>query len=74
MMNCLYWGMHGFGLMWIFPLLLFGALIWFLSRGTARFSPREGRETTSAILDRRYASGEITKEQYDQMRKDLNVK
>lgn len=73
-MNCLYWGMHGFGLMWIFPLLFFGALIWFLSRGTARLSPRAGRETASAILDRRYASGEITKEQYDQMRKDLNVK
>lgn len=73
-MNCLYWGMHGFGLMWILPLLFFGVLIWFLSRNSSRLSPREGRETASAILDRRYASGEITKEQYDQMRKDLNVK
>jgi putative membrane protein len=27
--------------------------------------------TPRAILDRRYAAGEITKEQYDQMKRDL---
>jgi len=27
--------------------------------------------TPRAILDRRYAEGEITKEQYDQMKRDL---
>jgi len=30
-------------------------------------------ETPFQILDRRYASGEITKEQYEQMRSDLET-
>jgi putative membrane protein len=29
--------------------------------------------TPRAILDRRYAAGEITKEQYDQMKRDLSL-
>jgi putative membrane protein len=29
-------------------------------------------ETPRQILDRRYASGEITKEQYDQMKRDID--
>jgi putative membrane protein len=31
-----------------------------------------GRETPGQILDRRYAGGQITKEQYEAMRRDLN--
>lgn len=30
-------------------------------------------ETASQTLDRRYASGEITREQYEQMRRDLGL-
>lgn len=41
---------------------------WTPGRGpTARW----GAETPCQILDRRYASGEITKEQYDQMKRDI---
>jgi uncharacterized membrane protein len=29
-------------------------------------------ETPSQILERRYASGDITKEQYEQMRRDID--
>jgi len=60
------WGMSMFG----GPLLLIiivGAIIYYFTRrngGTD--SP-----TTREILDRRYAAGEITKEQYDQMKRDL---
>lgn len=78
MMDCYSWGMHGFGLMWIVPLLFLGALILFLVRGPARLSRDRSRagqeETAGAILDRRYASGEITKEQYDQMKADIGEK
>jgi putative membrane protein len=31
------------------------------------------RERTSQILDRRYAGGEITKEQYEQFKRDLEA-
>lgn len=30
-------------------------------------------ETPRQILDRRYASGELTKEQYDQMKRDIEL-
>ena len=68
--------MHGF---WIFPLfcLLF-MVVMMLACGGMRF--RFGHrargagagETTRQILDRRYASGEIDKSQYDALRRDLN--
>lgn len=32
---------------------------------------RHGGETARHVLDRRYAAGEITKEQYDQMKRDI---
>jgi len=38
-----------------------------------RWSPRGWSETPSQILDRRYASGEITKEQYEQIRRDIEL-
>ena len=67
----------GMGFMWIFPLLFLIVMIVFLFRGpwwgwhshdrdhgNRRESPRE-------ILDRRYASGEITKDQYEEMKRTL---
>ncbi len=68
--------MNGF---WIFPLLclLFMAIMMFACGGMRfRFGHRDrvggGRETARAILERRYASGEIGKDQYDAVRRDLN--
>lgn len=75
-MDAYYWGMHGFGFMWIFPALFLAVLILLLVRGVGGFTRndnrKERRETAREILDRRYASGEITKEQYDQMKRDIN--
>ena len=39
--------------------------------GTAS-SPRNKDETPKEVLDQRYAKGEITREQYLEMRKDLD--
>ena len=55
------WWWHGFGFMWIFPLLFLIVVVAFLVRGPS-WSPRnsdrgERRETPREILDRRYASG-----------------
>ncbi len=75
------WGEIGYGMGiygWLFMLLFWGLIIvalglivrWLWDRG------RSGASTTTAdaalgILKRRYASGEISKEEYDRMKKDL---
>ena len=68
-----------FGGFWIFLIfcLLFMAVMIIGCRGILfRFchSRRsgDGRETARQIVDRRYANGEIDKEQYDAMRRELN--
>ena len=77
---------YGMTWMWIFPVLFLAGLAFFFAvfvRGAgAPFCGRpseEGRgsgskapgESPKEILDRRYAKGEITREQYLEMRKDL---
>lgn len=68
----------GMGLMWIFPLLFFVVMIGmigaFWRRGLGRGCGMRGDhryETPRQILDRRYAAGELTKEQYDEMRRNV---
>lgn len=76
------WGL--FPLFWIFPLLcaIFMVIMMLMmfrrrARGCMPFGggagPRAGSsgETPRKILDRRYASDEITKERYDQMKRDI---
>ncbi len=71
-----YWGYQGYGygmgfIMIIFWVLVITAIV-FLVRYLARGSSRYGQhETPLDILKKRYAKGEITKEQYDRMRDDL---
>ena len=74
-MDPYYYGWHSFGFMWLFPVIILIMVIACLFRGP-RWMRRhhnwgEGRETPREILDRRYASGEITKEQYEDMRRTL---
>jgi putative membrane protein len=77
------WMWH-WGGMWIFPMIMFVVMIIFFfgsfGRGGCR-RPRwgpgsrhgEGGETDSAleILKKRYAKGEITKEEFEQIKKDI---
>jgi putative membrane protein len=73
-----WWG-HGFGFMWLLPLLFFVVLIFFLrgmfGQGSFDYGSRGGntspRESAREILDKRFAKGEITKEEYEEMRKTL---
>ena len=57
--------------------LVIGSIVWLvLSLARGGDQPRIAspvNETPLDILKRRYAKGEITKEQYDQMRQDLGV-
>lgn len=51
-----------------------GAVVWWAFGRTAPASPPSGRPGEAGardILDARYARGEITREQYQQMRRDL---
>jgi putative membrane protein len=76
------WGGHGFGFMWIIPLLFFVAFIVCMRGMFGRGSPGCGshgnneshQENAHEILDKRYAKGEITKNEYEEMKKALDNK
>ena len=73
------WGpmMHyGFGyggmFMWLIFLIVIGLLIYFVvqARNTKGMTPTQN-ESPMDILKRRYAKGEIAKEEFERMKKDL---
>lgn len=71
------WG-GGFGFGWIFVLLFWGLIIWgiyALVRGATGHGCCGGHgpkgNNAMDILKERYAKGEISKEDFDKMRKDL---
>ncbi len=71
------WTPH-FGMFWLFPLLCFVFMIvMMIGCGGMLFRSSHGRrkgdgyETAREALDRRYAKGEIGKEQHETMRRDL---
>ena len=58
---------------WFFWISIIALIIWLLvdrSNKTKQNLPPQ--ETALDILKKRYAKGEITKEQFEQMKKDLN--
>ena len=76
-----YWGPHFFGWMWIFPamflIICLGFVFTVLLRGPVcrmnRDSGRQGRgESARDILDKRFARGELTKEQHEDMKRVLD--
>jgi len=73
-----WWG-HGFGFMWLFPIFFFVVFVFFMRGMFGRGSSGCGlhgdnastRESAREILDKRFAKGEITKEEYEGMKKTL---
>ena len=57
---------------WILIMALIIVLIWTNTRETNKYIPFDGKETAMDILKKRYAKGEITKDQFDQIKKDLD--
>jgi len=58
--------------MWILIIGLIFVLIWTNTREKDKYLPFDKSESAIDILKKRYAKGEITKEQFEQMKKDLN--
>jgi putative membrane protein len=75
------WGpmMHyGFGyggmFMWIIFLIVVGLLIYFIVNAQKIKGQTQAQyESALDILKKRYAKGEITKEEYERMKKDLEI-
>jgi len=66
-----FWGPLILGLNVLFWCLLIALVIWFIFRfGKANSSAT--KQTPIDIAKERYAKGEITKDQLDQIKKDLN--
>ncbi len=74
MMNGMFGGMW-FG--WLFWIVLILLVVWFITQFTNKqqsnnFVATGQKETPLDILKKRYAKGEITKEQFEEMKKDLS--
>lgn len=72
MMNW-YWGggwlgMSAMVLGWV---ALFTLAVWLVTRVTRTEHPVQATETARSVLDKRFASGEISAEEYAQMRRTL---
>lgn len=79
------WGMMGpgmmgaYGFMWLMPIfwiVILGLIIWAIvavvgRSGESRGQGTPGTDSALEILKQRYARGEISKEEYEQKRKDL---
>jgi putative membrane protein len=73
--NWMWGGGMWFG--WIFWLVIIGLIVWLLinqsnrSRNQTQDQMNPHLESPLDILKKRYAKGEITKEQFEEMKKDL---
>jgi len=73
--------MNSFGFGGIIPVILtilfwvaiIALAVWLISSLVSRANSQPPAELPLDILKKRYARGEITKEQFDEMRRDLNV-
>jgi len=70
-----WWPMGGMWLGWLLVLVVLAAMIWLIARAARgagrRRGPQESGETPEQILKRRYARGEIDREEYEQRLADL---
>jgi putative membrane protein len=64
------WGWSTMIVMGIFLLLLIAGIVWLITNlGTGKGSRRD--ETALEILKNRYARGEITKEEFEEMKRNI---
>lgn len=72
MLHDMFMGNIWFGwVMWLLIIGLIFVLIWSNTRERDKYLPFDKSESAIDILKKRYAKGEITKEQFQQMKEDL---
>ncbi len=67
-------GLGGIGMLVFWALVIVGvvlALRWFAGESSSRTAPRGPERTALDTLGERYARGEISKEEFEQKRRDL---
>jgi putative membrane protein len=69
MMYNMMYGYYGFG--WLWMIVFWAAVIWLIV-WLVRRNQCGARNNASDILKERYAKGEITKKEFDQMKRDLS--
>ena len=71
-----WWMLFGGVWMMLFWAAVIGLVVWLVIRLTRRRGPNErgnGRRTPLEIARERYARGEISREEFEQIRKDLST-
>ena len=66
-----WWGWLGPVLMVVFWAAVIAGIVFLIRWLVLRSSPPEKQESAIDILKRRYAGGEINREEYERMKKDL---
>ena len=67
-------GGFGFGWMWLMPIfwiVILGLIIWAVIAAVRGASQSGGSESALELLKKRYARGEISKEEYEEKKKEL---
>lgn len=72
-------GYGGFGFGWIFTLIIWILIVWAIvsfvraasGKGHSDWHLHEKEDSASKIIKERFAKGEITKEEFEKMKKDL---
>ncbi len=67
------YGGYGGMFMWLILILIAGVVIYFVFNRSKKTGKPVGstRETPTEILKRRYANGEISKEEFDRLKKEI---
>ncbi len=68
------YGMIGFGMGFgfLFMILFWGVVVWLVVSLINASQSSKKDEDSLTVLKKRYASGEISKKQYEEMKKELN--